>query len=216
MPAGLSIAAVNAPALCVASGPSELIERFSEELAAKEIDFTPIHIDVAAHSSLLDSILEEFRAFCRTIDFKPPQKPVASNLTGRWLSAAEATDPEYWVQHLRGTVRFEAGLRTALDDGPAITVELGPGQSLTSYARRQDPRPVAAISVLRHANDTIDELAHAQSVEAGCSRSRHRGDSVVWLLPRLADGRPVQDVEHGGIVEQVPVLVAGLAIQPGN
>ena len=31
-----------------------------------------------------------------------------SNLTGDWISPEQARDPDYWVRHLRETVRFEA------------------------------------------------------------------------------------------------------------
>ncbi len=161
MPAGLSIAAVNAPALCVASGPSELIESFSKLLAEKEIDFTPIHIDVAAHSSLLDPILSEFRAFCRTIQFRAPQKPLASNLTGRWLSAAEATDPEYWVQHLRGTVRFADCIETVLEGGPRVFLEIGPGRTLTTLVQAQKTKVKGAVNSVRHIKEPANDLDYA-------------------------------------------------------
>ncbi|MFM9596923.1 hypothetical protein ACKI1O_47100, partial [Streptomyces scabiei] len=44
-----------------------------------------------------------------------------SNLSGDWITAAEATDPGYWVRHLRGTVRFADNLALLLAalHGPA-------------------------------------------------------------------------------------------------
>src|SRR5262249_38721504 len=72
MPAGLSIAAINAPELCVVSGPVELIAEMEAALAADDIDSVRVHIDVAAHSSMLEPILDEFGAFCRTIKFAAP------------------------------------------------------------------------------------------------------------------------------------------------
>jgi len=47
----LSLAAVNGPSLCVASGPVEAIARLESKLAADEIEHARVHIDVAAHSS---------------------------------------------------------------------------------------------------------------------------------------------------------------------
>lgn len=161
MPAGLSIAAVNAPELCVASGPSELIDAFSRQLTAADVDWTPIHIDVAAHSSLLDPILDEFRAFCRTIEFHPPQLPIASNLTGRWLSAAEATDPEYWVRHLRNTVRFADCVETVLAGGDRVFLEIGPGRTLTSLVGAQRTKVRHALSSVRHPQEAAHDGDHA-------------------------------------------------------
>ena len=37
---------------------------------------------------------------------RAPAVPFLSNVTGTWITAAEATDPAYWARHLRETVRF--------------------------------------------------------------------------------------------------------------
>jgi acyl transferase domain-containing protein/thioesterase domain-containing protein/acyl carrier protein len=159
--ASISLAAVNAGDECVVSGTGDAIDALVARLAARDVSSTRIPLNAAAHSHLLDPVLDEFEAAVRSVALSAPTRRYVSNLTGTWIVAAQATDPRYWVDHLRGTVRFEAGLRGALDEGPAITFELGPGQTLTSYARRQDPRPVAAVSALRHANDTIDDTSFA-------------------------------------------------------
>ncbi|HUP71407.1 MAG TPA: beta-ketoacyl synthase N-terminal-like domain-containing protein [Acidimicrobiales bacterium] len=159
--ASISLAAVNAGDECVVSGTGDAIDALVARLASRDVSSTRIPLNAAAHSHLLDPVLDEFEAAVRSVALHEPTRRYVSNLTGTWILAAQATDPRYWVDHLRGTVRFEAGLRNALDEGPAITFELGPGQTLTSYARRQDPRPVAAVSALRHANDTIDDTSFA-------------------------------------------------------
>ena len=161
MPSGLSIAAVNAPELCVASGPIELIDTLCLDLTQKDIDWTPIHIDVAAHSSLLDPILEEFRRFCRTIVFHPPQKPIVSNLTGRWLTNAQATDPEYWVKHLRNTVRFSDCIETVLETGGKVFVEIGPGRTLTTLAGAQKTKARYCFNSVRHPKEPANDVDYA-------------------------------------------------------
>ena len=159
--ADISLAAVNASDECVVSGTGDAIDALVALLASRDISSTRIPLNAAAHSHLLDPVLAEFEVAVRSVALHAPTRRYVSNLTGTWIDAARATDPRYWVDHLRGTVRFEAGLRCVLDVGPAITLELGPGQTLTSYARRQDPRPVAAVAALRHANDTIDDTSFA-------------------------------------------------------
>ena len=161
MPVELSIAAVNAPELCVASGPSEQIEKFGLLLTEKEVDWTPIHIDVAAHSSLLDPILSEFRRFCKTIDFRPPVKPVASNFTGRWLTGAEATDPEYWVKHLRNTVRFADCVETVLEGGNKVFLEIGPGRTLTTLVSSQKTKVQHSVNSVRHTKEPANDVDYA-------------------------------------------------------
>jgi acyl transferase domain-containing protein/thioesterase domain-containing protein len=161
MPQGLSIAAVNGPDLCVASGPAEPIRIFSEALTAQDSDWTPIRIDVAAHSSLLDPILAEFRAFCQTIPFRVPQRPIASNLTGRWLMSTEASDPDYWVQHLRHTVRFADCVETVLQGGNRVFVEIGPGRTLTTLVGAQKTKVRHAFNTVRHLKEEGNDLDYA-------------------------------------------------------
>ena len=156
---GLSIAAVNGPALCVASGASDAIAALEATLAAREIDCTRIHIAVPAHSSMLAPILPAFEAFVRSIALRPPQRRYISNLTGTWITAAQATDARYWVDHLRQTVRFAEGLGTLVrdsgggdgDGGGMMLVEVGPGRTLASLARQQGVTPAPeAIPTLPH------------------------------------------------------------------
>ena len=89
----LSLAAVNGPSLCVASGPVEAIARLESKLAADEIEHARVHIDVAAHSSMLEPILSEFERFCRPIAFQKPKIPFVSNLTGTWITDSRSDGP---------------------------------------------------------------------------------------------------------------------------
>jgi acyl transferase domain-containing protein len=148
---GLSIAAVNAPELCVASGPAEAVAALEARLVAKEIDARRLHIAMPAHSAMLDPILPEFERFCRTISFRPPSPalPYISNLTGTWITAREASDPSYWVRHLRQSVRFGEGLATLLAHRQdCVILEVGPGRALTSLAMMQARKPAAALPTM--------------------------------------------------------------------
>lgn len=158
MSADLDIAAVNAPDLCVASGPVKSIEDLQAVLEQKEIDCTRVRIDVAAHSSMLDEILPEFRAFCNTIKFSQPEIPFTSNLTGDWISDQQATDPEYWVEHLRNTVKFSANVTTVLAGEPRVLVEIGPGRTLANLAQAGNQQAVAALNSMRHASEKYSDV----------------------------------------------------------
>ncbi len=155
----LSLAAVNGPSLCVASGPVDAIAKLEAELAAEEIEHARIHIDVAAHSSMLDTILVEFERFCRPIAFQRPKIPFVSNLTGTWITDAEATDPAYWVRHLRNTVRFDQGARTLLASGSRALLEVGPGRTLASLCRQQPKKAAVVTNALRHPNESVSDVA---------------------------------------------------------
>ncbi len=158
---GLSIAAINGPRLCVVSGATHAIERFQRDLDEREIETARIPITVAAHSPMLDPILPEFRARLSGIAFHAPRIPFASNLTGEWVKAAEATDPDYWVRHLREPVRFTDGLQCLLAEPDRVLLEVGPGRSMASLARqhaaRKPSQPVVAS--MRHPDQDIADDA---------------------------------------------------------
>lgn len=157
----LDFAAVNRPDACVASGSVSAIERMQRTLDAEDIPCTRIHIDVAAHSRLVEPILQEFAAHLETMELSEPRIPYVSNVTGTWIKAEEATDPEYWLAHLRQTVRFSDGLRTMFEGDNQILLEVGPGQTLSTFARQHPDRSsgVAVIPSLRHPREEIADDA---------------------------------------------------------
>jgi len=133
----LSIAAVNGPAQCVVAGDDMAIEALAAELAARGIEARRVHIDVAAHSHMIEPIMPAFAAFLATLRLAAPGRPFLSCVTGAWITADEATSVEYWVRHLRNTVQFGAGLRALLDGPGRVFLEVGPGRTLSSLVRQQ-------------------------------------------------------------------------------
>ena len=154
----LSLAAVNGPSLCVASGPVDAIARLESRLAADEIEHARVRIDVAAHSSMLEPILSEFERFCRPIAFQKPKIPFVSNLTGTWITDGEAMDPAYWVRHLRNTVRFDQGARTLLETGSRALLEVGPGRTLASLCKQQRTKAAVVTTALRHPSEAASDV----------------------------------------------------------
>ena len=139
LPPDVTIAAINAPELCIASGPITSIERLESALTAAEVETQRVRIALAAHSPMLDPILEPFRRCLAGVRLHAPTLPFVSNLTGDWITAAEATDPEYWVRHLRGTVRFTHGLATLLGKDEVALLEVGPGRTRASILGTSRP-----------------------------------------------------------------------------
>lgn len=158
-PDELCLAAVNAPELCAVSGPLAALESFEEALRERGIEFDRIRVATAGHSHLLDPILPEFEALLRSIRLSPPRIPFVSNRTGTWITDAQATDPCYWVEHLRNTVHFSDGIATLLEDPDCALLEAGPGNVLGSLARMTGGARVAktTINTLRHRDEDVDD-----------------------------------------------------------
>jgi amino acid adenylation domain-containing protein len=145
----LDLAAVNGPKHCVVSGPTAAIAALEARLSEREITSRRLHTSHAFHSAMLDPMLDEFAAALGSIKLHPPKLPYISNLSGTWISEAEATDPGYWTRQIRQPVRFADGLQTLLADRDAALLEVGPGTTLCTFARQQSRQPLALPS-LRH------------------------------------------------------------------
>lgn len=160
LPAELSIAAINGPDHCVISGPPSKITELKDRLMRENVKFQQLHIEAAAHSTMVEPILESFARFIQTITLHPPQIPFISDVSGTWITVEEATDPAYWVKHLRQTVRFNDGLQRLLQGVPPIMLEVGPGRSLTSVVRLGGAanQARALLTSLRHPQDQQSDM----------------------------------------------------------
>ena len=158
----LDIASMNAPELTVVSGPDADLNALSARLLADGFETQRIAIDIAAHSRMLDPILDRFRAFLASIPLSPPRLPIISNRTGLPLTDEQATSPDYWTQHLRGTVMFAECVSTLAEKPNRIWLEVGPGKALSSLTRMHGAvPPQQVLAALRHPEEDIaDDLYH--------------------------------------------------------
>lgn len=141
LPDGVSVATVNGPGTCVVAGPGEAVEAFAETLRAEGVGCRPLRTSHAFHSPMMEPIVDDFTAVVAAVPRHAPRERFLSNLTGTWITEAEATDPGYWAAHLRRPVRFGACLAELLVGGGAwALVECGPGRQLAGLARMQLPR----------------------------------------------------------------------------
>lgn len=174
----LDLAAVNAPALSVVSGPDAALEAFARNLAAKGIETQRIAISIAAHSRMLAPIMGRFRDYLASIALHVPQIPIISNKSGQELTAAEAQDPDYWVQHLRGTVNFAAGIDHLARQGDQLFIEVGPGRAMRAMA--QSHPDIAAhqiVSTLRHRDQVVGDDVYFMTALA---RVWAAGQAIDW------------------------------------
>lgn len=152
------IAAINGPDNCVISGKINAIEKATAILESKGIEFRRLHIEAAAHSSMVDSIVDELGSFLKKLKLSAPQIPFISNLTGIWITPEQAVDPDYWVRHLRHTVRFADGISELLKQPDIALLELGPGHTLGTLARGLvRGKPVPVVSSMKHPHETAPE-----------------------------------------------------------
>lgn len=139
----VSIAAVNAPTSIVISGAGAAVDGIVARLNEGGIKTTALKVSHAFHSPMMDPILEEFRTIASTVDYKSPTKTLMSNVTGEPWSDEQLT-ADYWVDHLRGAVRFADGIAHAQAKKFQTFVEIGPRPTLSGLGRACVPADYGA------------------------------------------------------------------------
>jgi acyl transferase domain-containing protein len=159
----LSLAAVNAPSLCVVSGPEEAVGRLAARCSEDGVQTRRLHTSHAFHSAMMEPMLDEFLRHVRRVRLRPPQIPYLSNVTGGWITDAEATTPDYWAAHLRQTVRFSEGVAELAKNPARVFLEVGPGRTLGNSVRQTRTRGAAptVISTLPHPREQESDTASA-------------------------------------------------------
>ncbi|WP_394841999.1 acyltransferase domain-containing protein [Pendulispora brunnea] len=128
----VAITAFNAPGVHSISGPLEAIDALQTELQRRGIVHNRLPVSLVSHGSMVDPIVGAFRRVLEQVTLRQPETPYLSGVTGQWITADEAMDPEYWVRHLREPVRFSQGMSTLLAQSKWILLEVGPGRTLSS------------------------------------------------------------------------------------
>ncbi len=74
---------------------------------------------------------EKLPEFLSSININKAEIPFVSSLTGKWVEASEAANPDYWIKQ-RNSSMFTKGLQEILSDDELILVEIGTGEKLCS------------------------------------------------------------------------------------
>ncbi|MCC7361291.1 MAG: FkbM family methyltransferase [Anaerolineales bacterium] len=213
----VSVSGVIGHAVCVVAGPPEAVTALAARLAAAAIAATTLPTTHAFHTPLLRPIAAPFAAALRSVRLQPPAVPYLSNLTGTWITAAEATSPEYWVEHSCRPVQFARGIETLHHAGYGLLLEVGPAQALTglipALARDLDAPALRAVPTMRAAYETTPDAAALQ-----------RALGELWLAGVAADWEafhparrvPLPPTVLSGVGVPSTALAADLATPPAT
>lgn len=184
----LSLAVINGPSACVAAGPEDAIRALQTALAEQEINSRLLPTSHAFHSPMMEPILASFQQLFQNIPLRPPNIPFLSNVTGNWMTPAQATDPGYWCKQLRQTVRFADGIGELLKTPRRILLEVGPGHTLTSLAQQHPAKTSGqlALASLSKSSDTTSEMGE---IMTALGRLWIAGVSIDWLATTAGEKR---------------------------
>ncbi len=206
LPTALSLAAVNRHDLCVVSGPEGAVAAFEDDLNQQKVSCHRLHTSHAFHSDMMAPMVAEFAAYVAQFPRQAPHIPILSNVTGTWLTAAEATDAYYWAEHVRQPVRFAAGIQKLMTDTEALLLETGPGRTLTTLVQ-----PHAAVTTLRHPQE---ESTDTSFLLGALARLWLHGIPLDWAAAHVGKqrrrvplpGYPFKRTRHWIAPQTAPIL----------
>ncbi|GAA3762419.1 hypothetical protein GCM10023082_65190 [Streptomyces tremellae] len=184
----VGVAAVNGPASVVLSGGEAAVAGVVRTLEARGVETKRLRVWHAFHSPLTEPLLAPFREVLAGLSFGPPSLQVVSNVTGAVASPDALRSPDYWVRHVRETVRFADGVAALAERGVTTFVELGPDGVLSGMGQECLPDAVFA-PVLRRDADEAGSLAE------GLAQAYVRGMAVDWAAHAAAGGPPPRRVD---------------------
>ncbi|MFN6571979.1 type I polyketide synthase [Dendronalium sp. ChiSLP03b] len=155
----ISLAASNAPSECVVSGSEAAIDQLQQKLQQLDVNCRRLHTNHAFHSQMMSPIIETFTRTLQLVKLNPPKIPFVSNVSGTWITAAEAVDPNYWAKHLRQPVRFSQGINELLLQPERILLEVGPGRTLSSLVKQYQTDELIALNSIRHPQEQQSDVA---------------------------------------------------------
>ncbi|MFD7862992.1 type I polyketide synthase [Streptomyces sp. NPDC059783] len=209
----IAVAAVNAPDAVVVSGDTAEVDRIAAHFAELGRKTRRLRVSHAFHSPHMDAMLDRFAEIVRDIPMSPPTIPLVSDVTGETATADRLCTPAYWVDQLRGAVRFADGVRTLSEAGVTRFLEVGPDAVLAAMARdcRADDAPGTVVPLLRRGRDetrsVLGALAELYVHGGGCDWQALLPDTPPAELPTYPfqrrrywlDARPSGDVRQAGL-----------------
>ncbi|MFS8200186.1 thioester reductase domain-containing protein [Streptomyces sp. CWNU-52B] len=178
----VSLAVVNGPSEVVVSGAAGDVDAVTAQLRRGGARSTPLTVSHAFHSPLLAPMMDDFRAVARSLTHHAPTLPLISDHTGRpWTE--EDADPDHWVRHAAGTVRFHDGLKSLHGSGVRTFLEIGPAPVLSGIGERAglDGHCLWLPSLYRPRAGAPDDRT---AVRRALGLLHLRGDTVDWAAVR--------------------------------
>ncbi|MFZ1153753.1 MAG: type I polyketide synthase, partial [Solirubrobacteraceae bacterium] len=127
----VALAAVNGLSSVVLSGEEDAVMACAELWTEQARKVKRLRVSHAFHSPRMDGMLEAFAQVAHGVSYDLPRIPIVSNVTGESASE-ELCSPEYWVKHVRHTVRFADGIGWLAGRGVSSFLEIGPSGVLSA------------------------------------------------------------------------------------
>ncbi|SDK36565.1 Acyl transferase domain-containing protein [Lentzea albidocapillata subsp. violacea] len=153
----VAIAAVNSARQTMLAGSDEPLARVRARLEADEYIVVTVPASTPFHSPAMQPAVDEALASWSASP-RAPRMPLYSGYTGKLMTPQDALSARFWTRQLTDAVYFGPALNELVAMYDVLLVEAGPGQTLTSFARRTKAVRSGASQVLPllDSSDTVD------------------------------------------------------------
>jgi [acyl-carrier-protein] S-malonyltransferase len=158
---------LNSPEQTVISGHAGAVKRaveFASQSGAKRAVILPV--SAPFHCELMQPAQQRLEETVRKISFGPLRIPLVTNVAAETIEQGEEAR-EALIRQVSLPVRWEESIRTLLDAGVEMFVEVGPGKVLSGLLRQID-RSVLCVNVEdeKSLHGAVEKLAQARTPAA--------------------------------------------------
>ncbi|BBP04808.1 polyketide synthase [Sulfuriferula plumbiphila] len=172
----LALAGINSSHGVTIAGSPKLLTRLESALNERDIFNKRLDLDYAFHSPAMDEIETSVRQTLAELQPSESLVPFYSTVTGNLLDGTEL-NAEYWWHNIRKPVLFKQAIKSILDGGINIFIEIGPHAVLRSYIND-------CLTDLATEGRIIPTVARGddapQRVWGACSQAVIAGASIDW------------------------------------
>ncbi|NMO19735.1 SDR family NAD(P)-dependent oxidoreductase [Pyxidicoccus fallax] len=174
----IAIASENSPRSTGIGGEPAALQEFTSRLTEEGIFARTAEIDFYAHIPHVEPLKPLFLQSCPALSPLPGRIPMVSTVSGAFIDGL-SLGPAYWADNFRNPVRFAAAVRTLVESGHNLFLDVNPHpiharsveENLESF-----PGRASLIASMRRGEPTLDALHRASTAlaEAGGVIRRER------------------------------------------
>ncbi|MGN9863925.1 beta-ketoacyl synthase N-terminal-like domain-containing protein [Bacillus swezeyi] len=132
----LSLALVDEQ-YCIVSGLEEDVIQLKARLEKQDVTTELFNSDIAYQSGVLREAAHELSIFLSSMQLKAPKTPVISSITGEEITYEEASNAQYWAEHICKPIRFSGSITAWLQKENAACIDLRMNADACVFTSRQ-------------------------------------------------------------------------------
>jgi acyl transferase domain-containing protein len=183
----LLVAVSNSPKSTVIAGDETALIKVLEEIEGMERFCRQVKVDVASHSPQMDPLMGPLAKDVALVSPERSRIPFYSSVFDHKMEG-EALDASYWVNNLRGMVRFTDVISQLIDDGFTAFIEMSPhpvlSNAINECADAKETKLAAIASLLR-------DKPERETLYNNLGMLYEQGFSINWRYFYRADQIPM-------------------------